>query len=118
MPTIVNSVRVCVLRINPFFVPVVPHPSTTSVRADSLTLLELQSHFGGNTLKFQVLCPQIGTAVLKGLKVFKDTWYRRCRVLVLRGTMVNRTYGIHKNIYIIDHFYQQYLVLLTMVPRK
>ena len=32
-----------------------------------LTLLELQSHFGDNPLKFRVLCPQIGTAVLKGL---------------------------------------------------
>ena len=31
-----------------------------------LTLLELQSHFGDNPLKFQVLFPQIGTAVLKG----------------------------------------------------
>ena len=29
--------------------------------------LELQSHFGGNPVKFQVVCPQIGTAVLKGL---------------------------------------------------
>ena len=33
----------------------------------SLTLLELQSHCGENPLKFQVVCPQIGTAVLKGL---------------------------------------------------
>ena len=32
-----------------------------------LTLLELQSQFGDNALKFQVVCPQIGTAVLKGL---------------------------------------------------
>ena len=35
---------------------------------DISTLLELQSHFGDNTIKFQVVCPQIGTAVLKGLK--------------------------------------------------
>ena len=33
-----------------------------------LTLLELQSHFGDNPLKFQVVCPQIGTAVLNGFK--------------------------------------------------
>ena len=33
----------------------------------ALTLLELQSHFGDNPVKFQVVCPQIGTAVLKGL---------------------------------------------------
>ena len=32
-----------------------------------LTLVELQFHFGGNQVKFQVVCPQIGTAVLKGL---------------------------------------------------
>ena len=32
-----------------------------------LTLLEPQSRFGDNSLKFQVVCPQNGTAVLKGL---------------------------------------------------
>ena len=37
--------------------------------------------------------------------------------IVLRGTIVNRTYDIHKKLYI-DHFYQQYLVLLTMPPRN
>ena len=34
----------------------------------TLTLLELQSLFGDNPLKFQVVCPQIGTAVLKELR--------------------------------------------------
>ena len=34
----------------------------------ALTLLELQSHFGDKPLKFQVVCPQSGTPVLKGLK--------------------------------------------------
>ena len=34
-----------------------------------LTLLELQSHFGDNPVKFEVVCPQIGTAVLKGLRI-------------------------------------------------
>ena len=34
---------------------------------------------------------------------------------LLRGTIVNRTYGVHKNIF--NLFYEQYLVLLTMVPR-
>ena len=37
--------------------------------------------------------------------------------VLLRGTIVNRTYGIQKN-YIFTNFYQQYLVLLTMVPRN
>ena len=34
----------------------------------TLTLLELHSHFGDNPLKFHVVCLQIGTAVLKGLR--------------------------------------------------
>ena len=33
----------------------------------SLTLLEPQSRFGDKPLKFQVVCPQNGTAVLEGL---------------------------------------------------
>ena len=37
-------------------------------RKNGLTLLELQSHFGGNPLKFEVVCTRNGTAVLKGLK--------------------------------------------------
>ena len=46
------------------------HASSCFIPCDGLaplTLVELQSHFGGNSLKFQVVCPQIGTAVLKGL---------------------------------------------------
>ena len=34
-----------------------------------LTLLDPQSRFGGKPLKLQVVCPQNGTAVLKGLNV-------------------------------------------------
>ena len=37
--------------------------------------------------------------------------------LLLRGTLVNRTYGIHKT-YIFNHCYEQCLVLLTMAPRN
>ena len=37
---------------------------------------------------------------------------------ILRGTIVNRTYVIHKNQYIFNHFYLQYLFLLTRVPRN
>ena len=33
-----------------------------------LTLLKLQSRFGDNPLNFRVVCPQNGTAVLKGLR--------------------------------------------------
>ena len=39
-------------------------------------------------------------------------------LLVLRGTIVNRTCRIHKKNYIFNHFHQQHLVLLTMVPRN
>ena len=39
---------------------------------------------------------------------------------LLRGTIVNRTYGVHKNLpgtwYIFTYFYSQYLVLFTVVP--
>ena len=40
--------------------------------------------------------------------------------LLLRGGIVNRTYGTHKNLqgYMFNHFYEQYLVLLTMAPRN
>ena len=39
---------------------------------------------------------------------------------LLRGTIVDRTYHgmVYIKIYIFDHFYNQYLVLLTMVPRN
>ena len=41
--------------------------------------------------------------------------------MLLRGGIVNRTCGIHKNlpgIYLTIYFSKQYLVLLTMVPRN
>ena len=40
------------------------------------------------------------------------------RKRLLRGTIVNRTYGIHKKISILNNLYYQYLVLLTTVPRN
>ena len=43
-----------------------PSPS----RAWRLTPLELQSRFGGKPIKFQVRCPQNGTAVRKRVKGF------------------------------------------------
>ena len=39
----------------------------SEILVTSLTHLGLQSHFGDKPLKFQVVCPQNGTAVLKGL---------------------------------------------------
>ena len=36
-----------------------------------LTLLEPQSRFGDKLVKFRIVCPQNGTAVLKGLSVKK-----------------------------------------------
>ena len=44
-------------------------PVRKSALMTLLTLLELQSHFGDNPIKFQVVCPQIGTAALKGLRL-------------------------------------------------
>ena len=43
--------------------------------------------------------------------------YSRC--LLLRETIVNRTYGTHKKTtrYIFTNFYYQHLVLFTMLPR-
>ena len=38
-------------------------------RAAGLTPLEPQSRFGDKPLKYQVVCPQNGTAVLKGLRL-------------------------------------------------
>ena len=37
--------------------------------------LQPQSRFGNKPLKFQVGCPENGTAVLKGLRQFRRTWY-------------------------------------------
>ena len=38
-------------------------------------------------------------------------------MLILQGTIVNRTYGIHKP-FIFHHFLYQYLVVLNMAPRN
>ena len=62
-----------------------------------LTLLKPQSRFGDNSLKFQVVCPHNGTALLTELTILgipgtEDE--------LLRGTIVNRTYGINKNLYV------------------
>ena len=35
----------------------------------SLTLVGLQSRFGDESLVIRLVCPQIGTAVLKGIRV-------------------------------------------------
>ena len=38
---------------------------------------------------------------------------------LLRGTIVNRTYGTHTHLCVCPYFYQQqYLVLFTMFPRN
>ena len=37
----------------------------------------------------------------------------------IAGDKVNRTYGGHNNLYVyLQYFYQQYLILVTMVPRN
>ena len=42
---------------------------------------------------------------------------RKKIVLLLRGTIVNKTYVTQQKNYIFTYFYQQYLVLFTLVPR-
>ena len=48
-------------------------PSTS--RKNALTPLEPQSRFGDKLPQFQVVCPQNGTAVLKGLKEHARTYH-------------------------------------------
>ena len=51
-----------------------------------LTLLELQSRFGDIPLKFQVVCPQNGTAVLTVVCIPGDVctrWYLKPLLLVV-----------------------------------
>ena len=58
--------------------PVMRHRSRTQslqfksrgARMAALTLLEPRFRFGDKPLKFQLVCPQNGTAVLKGLRFF------------------------------------------------
>ena len=50
-----------------FIITFTSQPNYKKQEVSPLTLLEPQSHFGDNQFKFQVVCPQIGTAVLKGL---------------------------------------------------
>ena len=51
-----------------FIITFTSQPNYKKQEVSPLTLLEPQSHFGDNQFKFQVVCPQIGTAVLKGLR--------------------------------------------------
>ena len=53
-----------------------------------------QSRCGDKTVKFQVVCPKNGTAVLKGLDG------KNGNLPLLRGTILNRTYGRLKTLYI------------------
>ena len=71
----------------------------------AITLFELQSHFGGNPLKFQVVCPQIGTAVLKGISLDR-----------LSGKTVLRTlppWWEHRSCGILGSFFSPVLIIST-----
>ena len=52
-----------------------------------LTLLEPQSRFGDKPVKFQVVCPQNGTEVLKGLTVTKVFFIVRANLSPLYHTL-------------------------------
>ena len=72
--------------------------------------------------KMKVLShPSCLTPYTTAVLIEVDTLWPVPRVL-LRGTIVNRTYGTHKILsgtwYIFSYFYFQYLVLFTMVPRN
>ena len=55
--------------MSPTHEPVRFRPGIRAMRSEvGLTLLEPQSRFGNKPLKFQAVCPQNGTAVLKGLR--------------------------------------------------
>ena len=54
-------------------------------RRGSLALLEPESRFGDKPFKFQVVCPQNGTAVLKGLKGTSHEKHRQLPPVVLFG---------------------------------
>ena len=89
--------------------------------AGELTLLEPQSRFGHKPLNFQVVYPQKRDCGPKRVKVMithkkkqntRNRYRRRgdkhthtlsvysSAEVLLRGTIVNRTCGIHKNLYI------------------
>ena len=65
----------------------------------SLSLVELQSHFGGESLKHQAVCPQNGSAVLKGLNVgfgardssCEEQKENRCTPTISRSTRLQRS---------------------------
>ena len=64
----------------------------------TLTLLEPQSRFGDKPIKFQVVCPQNGTAVLKRLTVLSTRRHLAQPLSVPirgveQGTIVNITGG-------------------------
>ena len=50
--------------------------------ASNITLLEPQSRFGDKPVKFQVVCPQNGTAVQQGMNYQTQRSTLRCTVLV------------------------------------
>ena len=55
------------------------------------------------------------------MKILGESWgfdYYMQPLILLRGTILNRTYGLHQNQHIFGYFYSQYLVLFTMVPRN
>ena len=55
------------------------------------------------------------------MKILGKSWgfdYYMQPLILLRGTILNRTYGLHQNQHIFSYFYSQYLVLFTMVPRN
>ena len=74
----------------------------TLLRGTILTLLGPQSRFGDILLIIRVLCAHIWECGAKGPAIYTINIpvYISLFLLILRGTIVNRTYDIHKNLYI------------------
>ena len=63
-------------------------------RQSSLTLFEPQSRFGDKPVKFQVVCPQNGTAVLKGLTILLGETICNSQILFQRSCVVTDPRGV------------------------
>ena len=70
---------------------------------DGTALLGLQSHCGGKTFKFQVLCPRNGTEVLKGWDPHRPDKYTELRpkglAKIRNGVHTEIIYEVRKRCY-------------------
>ena len=82
---------------------------------DGLILLELQSHLWGEPVKFQVVCPRNGTAVLSGLTRPHSVPCRAGCHSIKTRVQVQRVLHRCKRVY--HRVYTLYILWGTRVPR-